>query len=55
VHFWRTVNRRLRGRLLEVEFVRRLRPDRRFKKTQGLIDQMRSDVRLAKKILKMFS
>jgi len=55
VHFWRPVSRRLRGCLLEVEFVRRLRPDRRFKRTQDLIDQMRCDIRLAKRILKRFS
>ncbi len=55
VYFWHRGVRRLRGRLLEVEFVRRLRPDRRFAAAADLVRQMRRDVRLARGILKRFS
>jgi len=55
VHFWRKGLPALRGRLLEVEFIRRLRPDRRFAKAGDLVVQMRRDVLLAKGFLKRFS
>ena len=55
VHFWQKGMQGLRGRLLEVEFVRRLRPDRRFAAPADLVRQMRRDVGSAKGILKSFS
>ncbi len=54
-YFWQKGACRLRGRLLEVEFVRRLRPERRFAASEDLVRQMRRDVDLAKRFLKRFS
>jgi len=54
VYFWQKGVGRLRGRLLEVEFIRRLRPDRRFAAAKDLMHQMHRDVLLVKRILKGF-
>jgi len=55
VFFWHERVGSLRGRLLEVEFIRSLRPERRFKGPQELVLQMGRDVGLAQSILKRFS
>lgn len=47
--------RSLYGQTLEVEFFRKIRPDRKFPDSSSLAAQIKQDVRAAKKILKSFS